>query len=94
MSDLTVNESQKLVTIKREFEGLDISKAENVFQVIYIERTYIDGELESEKRKSYRRDLQFWMQSQLGVTILEMINNDLVTNNVTDKLNQLINQQD
>lgn len=90
MAEVTVNNGQKVVTIKREFEGLDVSKSNDFFGVQYIERIYIDGELESEKKKCYRRDLNFWMNSPLGEQILGMINSDLETGNVQDKLIQVV----
>jgi hypothetical protein len=86
---IEVQTTNKEVKILRAFEGIEAYEKEKKLTVTYIEQTVVGGEILKEETKSYVRDYDFWKQSQLGVALIAMIENDLLTGNIMDKPNQM-----
>lgn len=82
----TTNEEVKIL---RAFEGIEAYESGKRLRVTYREQTVVGGEVIKDEMKSYVRDYDFWKQSQLGIALVAMIENDLLTGNIMDKPNQM-----
>lgn len=86
---IEVQNTNEEVKILRAFEGIEAYESGKSLRISYREQTMISGEIIKEETKSYIRDYVFWKQSQLGVALIAMIENDLLTGNIMDKPNQM-----
>lgn len=86
---IEVQNTNEEVKILRAFEGIEAYESGKSLRISYREQTMIGGEIIKEETKSYIRDYDFWKQSQLGVALIGMIENDLLTGNIMDKPNQM-----
>ena len=74
---IEVYNTEKVVKISRKFAYLRASETQNYLKIGFIEVTTIDGVEVSRVEKEYDRDYAFWKASELGVSILGMVDLDL-----------------
>ena len=77
MAGIVVDEGMVNKTIEREFEGLIVNVSAETLIVQYRESVRIDNEVVTEAVKEYRADFEKWFNSQIGVSIKQLINSDL-----------------
>lgn len=61
----------------RSFVALEAIESSKTLRISYTEQIYIDGELLKTETYSYTRDYDYWKESEIGLQILDMINEDL-----------------
>jgi hypothetical protein len=78
------NTAQKEVKIVRSFAGMEAYEEEKRLRIVFKEETIIDGVVVKSENRSYTRNYDQWRASELGIAIIALINNDLLTDNVQD----------